>query len=38
MRRRRMSSRKSKRLFKKTANRIHRRNIIKKVPRGGIRV
>lgn len=36
MRRRKMSKRKSKRLFKKTANKMNRRNVVKTVPRGGI--
>jgi hypothetical protein len=34
--RRKMSKRKSKKLFKKTANRMHRKNGIRTVPRGGI--
>ncbi len=34
--RKRMKRSKSKRLFKKTANRMHRKNGIRTVPRGGI--
>jgi len=34
--RRKMKRSKSKRLFKKTANKMHRKNGIKTVPRGGI--
>jgi len=34
--RRRMKRSKSKKLFKKTANRMHKRNMVKTVPRGGI--
>jgi len=36
MRRRKIKKSKSKRLFKKTANRMHKRNSVKTVPRGGI--
>jgi len=36
MRRRKMKKSKSKRLFKKTANKMHKRNSVKTVPRGGI--
>jgi len=36
MRRRKIKKSKSKRLFKKTANRMHKRNAVKTVPRGGI--
>lgn len=36
MRRSRMSRKKSKRLFKKTANRYHKKNSYRTVPRGGI--
>jgi len=36
MRRRKLKRSKSKKLFKKTANRMHKRNMAKTVPRGGI--
>lgn len=36
MRRRKMKRSKSRKLFKKTANKMHKRNSIKTVPRGGI--
>lgn len=36
MRRRKLKRSKSKKLFKKTANKMHRRNSVKTVPRGGI--
>lgn len=36
MRRRKMSRKRSKKLFRKTANRMHKRNGAKSVPRGGI--
>ena len=36
MRRRKLKKSKSKKLFKKTANRMHKRNNVKTVPRGGI--
>lgn len=38
MRRRRMSRGKSRRLFKKTAGRVHRRNVQKRPMRGGYRI
>lgn len=34
--RRKISRKKSKKMFKKTANRMHKRNGVKTVPRGGI--
>lgn len=34
--RRKISRKKSKKLFKKTANSMHRKNSVKTVPRGGI--
>jgi len=34
--RRKMKKSKSRKLFKKTANRMHKRNSVKTVPRGGI--
>lgn len=34
--RRKMKLKKSKKLFKRTANKMNRRNVIKTVPRGGI--
>lgn len=37
MKRRRISRRKSKRLFSRTARRIHKKNIYRKLSRGGIR-
>jgi len=36
MRRKKLSRKRSKRLFKKTANKMHRRNSVGTVPRGGI--
>lgn len=35
MRRRRMSRRKSRRLFSKTARRVHRKNLVRRMTRGG---
>lgn len=36
--RRKMSNRRSRRLFKRTARRVHRRNLPKRMTRGGIRL
>jgi len=36
MRRRKMNKRKSKKLFKRTANKMNYKNVVKTVPRGGI--
>jgi len=36
MRRKKISRQKSKRLFKKTANKMDYKNVVKTVPRGGI--
>lgn len=37
MRRRRISGRKSRRIFTRTARRVHKRNLPRRVMRGGVR-
>lgn len=38
MKRYKLSKRKNKKLFKRTANKIHRKNLVGKINRGGIRL